>query len=243
MERYGDARRLIEKKLLNSHPDDWSYWKRHLQCAMGEAGPDEGIGLTEAFVSKQIELIEDHSAKYPLRGPYLMRVEIAAERFRRDAGCHLDKLVQEIVSYGARFAPRAACTFSDLLPYVDILMKDGPSKDDTAPHVYPRDTLLEWIQTIAAPPSSSDAKARREELRTFIFSSQMRYRLVSGVSDEVRLKWMPNWVELLSVWKAFQDFDTVTDDEQVRLLKPSSVESLEASCVSPTHPFPLSWNV
>jgi tetratricopeptide (TPR) repeat protein len=216
MGRYRDARVLIEQELLNSYPDDWSYWKRHLQCAVGEAGPDgNGIGTTEAFVSEVLEMLEGRGGAYPLRGPHLMRVEVAAERFRTRSCCDPDELVQEIVSYGTRFSSQAACTFSDVLPYVDLLLLDT----DASRQLSSRDTLLEWTRELGAPPSSSDPKERRKELRTYIFSTQMCYKLVTDAPVELRREWIPHWVAVLSVWKSFQPFDRVTEDDQVSHLQ------------------------
>jgi hypothetical protein len=227
-ERYEEARSLIEEELLDTYPDDWSCWKQHLHCSVEGSGPEEGIGGTEAHLTTVLGRLENGGSSdgYPLRGPHLMKVEIAAERLRRadsSAGSCVDDLVEAIVAYATMFAPRAACTFSDLLPYVELVLRRDAPGDDGTSHISPsRRKLLEWVREFGTIPTSTDAKTRRQELRTYIFSAQLVYKLVADVTSDVRQLWIPRWVDILSVWKSFQAYDQVSDESMVRCVESRS---------------------
>ena len=209
---YAAARQVLETELLAQYPDDWSYWRRHLDCSVGEKGDTEGLAVTEAFVTTTLERLgaKVGSSNYPLRGPHLMKVEILAHQVRKEGGDAVDSLAHEIMRYGDRFAFHSSCALSDLRPYLELCEE----KTASDPPLSYRTTLLAWLQRLGPEPSSNDAKIRRNELRAYTFSIQMTYMLVSKSMD-LRKQWLPNWQNILNVWKDFQAFDGVTDDDQV----------------------------
>jgi hypothetical protein len=224
LERFVEARGVVETELLRIYPDDWSCWKQHLHCSVEESGPEEGIGITEEYLTSVLGRLENRGSSddYALRGPHLMRVEIAAERLRRtdSSGSGVDDLVGALITYATMFAPRSACTFSDLLPYVELVLQRDAGGDDNAARVTPaRQRILEWLREFGSSPRSTDAKIRRRELRTYIFSTQLLYKLVADSSSDVRQLWIPRWVDILSVWKSFQVYDQVSDENMVRCVE------------------------
>ena len=250
--RYEEARDLIASELLQEYPDNWSYWKRYLQCSLEEEGGIPGkdntndTALQECLnrTARLVEQVQSHASNnvgegcssdanppstYPLRGPDLMKVELAAECVRRciaasteDGGDaaqqariskHVSALRTSIMEYGGVFAPRSSCTFADLGPYLDLFLQatsstlaDGCEGEVTI--------LLEWLKRVGMQPSSADARERRKELRLYIFSLQMLYKTVRN-RPQLFDEWIPSWTNLIRVWKEFQAFDTVTDDDQV----------------------------
>jgi hypothetical protein len=132
----------------------------------------------------------------------------------------VDGLVEATITYGTMFAPRSACTFTDLAPYVELVLPRDTAGDDNAARVSPaRRKLLEWLREFGTSPRSADAKIRRRELRTYIFSTQLMYKLVASSSSDVRQLWIPAWVDILSVWKSFQAYDQVSDENMVRCIE------------------------
>jgi len=159
---------------------------------------------------------------YPLRGPLLMRVEIAADRLRRDTAASgsdrhslVAALVQRIIEYGDEISAGAACAFSDLGPYLGFVLDDIENTEHNKQSIL---DLLEWAKRICIQPSNADARSRRSELRTYIFAIQVTYKILDRTQDDYvqKQEWMPAWMDLLRVWQSFQEFDTVTDQDQVR---------------------------
>jgi hypothetical protein len=54
LKRYTDARTVLETELLKENPDNWSYWKKHLECSLGEADDNsyDGLARTEEMLAK-----------------------------------------------------------------------------------------------------------------------------------------------------------------------------------------------
>lgn len=209
LKRHTEARGLLEKELLKEYPDDWTYWKRHLDCSLKEAGDDiAGLAKTEALVDKTISALET-SSRYPLRGPKLMRLELAAVRLRRSKADECSEqvalLIDCIVVYSEEFAAKASCTFSDICPYLELAL-ESCSIDSAR-------SLADRLSKFRVDPTSDDIKERRRELRSYIFSVKMAYKIVAMDSD---LKdQLPDWKDILQVWRQFQTFEQSSGQGQV----------------------------
>lgn len=149
-----EAAREVYERLLRTNPDDWSCWKGHLNCCIKE-GEKEGSTtsttlLTTKLVESTLKICESKS-KYPLRGPHLMKVELALYRYHhaaaaaaaavtRDDNANNDtnvdtvvrELIQSIQTYSQLFAPRASCAFSDIERYLEeiLLYLSNSGNDD-----------------------------------------------------------------------------------------------------------------
>lgn len=191
---YAKAKSIIEG-LLRESPDDWRYWKRHMDCCIGLS--DGSTGDTREFVhtiSKQTL-----SSQYPIRGPHLMLVELAKQE--GDA----DKLKHEIQEYVSKFADKTTTVFSDVAPYLEHwLTEKGP----TAPDI---EQFLAWVQTKSTKPVAEDPREQRAQLRSYILSIQLIYKVVSHFPDLSAR--MPGWVDLLQVWT---DFEGGTNEVQAQ---------------------------
>ena len=218
-----DAVRSTVEELLGMFPDDWEYWKQHLECCIAEADGDveRGCVQTEAFVTRALLRAGQKQSSpktYPLRGPHLMRVELAATRLgklldhRRTSPSAVDRdaLIQSILVYGEEFAPRATCAFSDLQPYLELALDLGSAEEQAR-------VLLEWSSKLRSrAPSSDDTRERRKELRTYIFAVQVNYTVLHKL-EHLQSEELPPWEELMTVWKSFQAFELAKNVDQVRL--------------------------
>ena len=217
----GNMRATIEE-LLRLFPDDWDYWQHLLRCCIAEGDGDVeyGCSLTEVVIEKtlqeQQQQHQQHQQRrsYPLRGPHLMRVEIAARKFRHQSSKSStdveNLLLQRVQEYGDAFAPRASCAFSDLQPYLRLVLlqqKEDPTttsgSDATAVQ-----TLLGWSRQLRSRvPSSNDSKIRHQELRTYLFAVKVNYTVCHDADSPWRQEELPCWEELVTVWKDFQSFE------------------------------------
>jgi hypothetical protein len=145
-----------------------------------------------------------------LRGPKLIRVQVTAERFRTNENVETATILwNEIMAYGTRFVARASCTFSDLCPYLELLLESSCKEEATQ-------ALGTWLlEELCRVPNSTDPKQRRSELRVYISAVLMIYKVASYQSEASSIV-IPPWTELLHVWKSFQAFDIIQDGDQVR---------------------------
>jgi tetratricopeptide (TPR) repeat protein len=223
LDRFDDARFLYEN-LLQTSPDDWSCWKKHLECSM--LGNNNDFGLTQTLVKNMIK--DKVDSRYPLRGPHLMSVEIATERLRQDASDDaLRAFGGAIRQYAETFAHRANCTFTDLDHYLSILIcneNDDANKDVTV-------SLLEFAEslrrtnTTSGNTTASDGaignsnKERQAKLRAYIFALKLTHKLLSANID-LADKYLPDWVEIIREWQATLTLTSSNEGEEVRLYLP-----------------------
>ena len=209
LKRYADCRTLLETELLKEYPDNWTYWKKHLDCSLSEAdgNSDDGLARTEEMLAKSLSEMSER--QYPLRGPRLMKVELAAVRMQR---CKADEsservaaLIDCIIEYSDGFAARASCTFSDLGMYMELAL-DKCSTDDAR-------SLVDRLSKFRVEPTSDDPKQRNRELRAYIFSVKMIYKSVSKLVELADQ--LPGWKDLLRVWRDFQSFERSAGQDQV----------------------------
>jgi tetratricopeptide (TPR) repeat protein len=213
--RWSDAKAIFES-LLNESPDDWSCWKGHLECSILE----ERMKDTERLMESTLALHSDRP--FQLRGPHLMKVEIASQRIRQNASsAAIEQLSSSIVDYAKVFARRANCAFSDVEMYLDRLIRSDEEEARTAVV-----SLLEFtsslrtentsITSTGSVGTSVDNKERRYRLRAYTFSVKVIQKLVSVYSDLLG-QYLPDWKEIVSEWKATESLPISDEVEEVRL--------------------------
>eukprot|EP00934_Nitzschia_sp_Nitz4_P008150 Nitzschia sp. Nitz4//scaffold39_size137210//103503//107005//NITZ4_003215-RA/size137210-augustus-gene-0.185-mRNA-1//1//CDS//3329550431//8140//frame0 len=210
LKKYGEAQKVYEK-LLESHPDDWSCWQGHATCCAEQQNGDETLALVDSVLSKV------SNQPYPLRGPHLMKVGMAARKVRDDGKLNSDlvqSLEQAIETYSDVFGRRAACAFSDLEEYVALL-----TEFDSKPTGGPVEKLLRYVDNMEKaniPSEGSDGsialKERQARLRGYIFSIKMKHKLVGvyGMEQE-EAKWFPSWTKMVEEWKETLPMDIVPE--------------------------------
>jgi hypothetical protein len=204
--RTTEIRETVEE-LLAMYPDDWEYWKQHLESSIAETGGDveRGCVVTEDLI---IKIIQDKSGGYPLRGPNLMFVELAATRMKTtNSEAAMSALMANIVRYGNDFSSRASCIFSDLCPYLEVCLESC--------NVDQARSLLQWSKELRRDvPTSDDPKVRRDQLRVYIFAVQVNYKVLFK-HTELRDEELPSWQELVEVWKSYRSFENAENVDQV----------------------------
>lgn len=202
-----DAREIAHclEELLRSFPDDWEYWKQYLQTNIALANGDipQGCSATDEFIAAILEQ-KQSSTKYPLRGPHLLRVEMMSTKYQHGVAT-AEELTQQILEYGEMFAPRASCTFSDLVPYLEVGL-------DSVEHAQ---KLLRWCaQVKQMEPSNTLEKERRKELRKYIFATQVNMKIIAKLPH--LQSHLFSWRDLVNVWKSFQSYEEEAKTSQVR---------------------------
>ena len=212
LEEY-EAARQVYVQLLENSPDDWSCWKGFLDCSVKDGKVDLAKDLIQTTLTKQA------AVKYPLRGPHLMQVELAAHMVRSNPTSQsLQAFGKAIEEYSQLFAPRAACTFSDLDTYVDLLIStEIPTKNEVIK------TLLKFSSEMrkgnASPEDlgSINNKERQLRLRSYIFAIKLAYKLVSKAS-EFQDEFMPDLTELVAEWRESMSLSSSNEGEEVSSL-------------------------
>jgi hypothetical protein len=197
LEMFKDAR-LVFEELLIDYPDNFTYWKGHLDCSLAEQGDgDSAYQQTRQFATKILQ--GEKKDAYPQRGPNLIFVELAARRIQRQSGKNvpiahdmLNPLVEAIMEYGNTFHASVSCAFTDLELYLSSALEYCSVKQVL--------TLLQWLKDLRVAPESDDAKERREQQRSFIFSLKMTHKLLEKHVD-LQGEWLPEWKELVRTWK------------------------------------------
>lgn len=196
-EKFADAR-LVFESLLLEYPDNFTYWKKHMECCLAHRQDDiNGFQPTEQFAEKIVE--ESKSDKYPKRGPRLISVEIASKRIQQAAkigGAVSPDLVggavKAIIEYGDLFGSKASCAYTDLEPYLCITMEQ--SNDDQVVE------LLQWLRSIRDAPEPEDGAERKRHQRSYIFSVKLTHRIIAN-HDNLAEAWLPDWKDLVRTWK------------------------------------------
>ena len=179
--------------LLQSHPDNWDFWKLYLTN-------DDSDNLQDSMSMVETILEATKDEQYPLRGPHLARIEGHFIQFANNNTNDLfQTLISDMMEYADLFATRASCTMNDLSKYVDYILENGTMDHGTL--------LLEQSTKYRNAPSSEEPRERRQQLRGYIFGIQMAYRVVAK-HDTLESKWLPDWKEILQAWKDFQSYDT-----------------------------------
>lgn len=208
----------VYEMLLVEHADQWSYWKSLLHHAYR-------TGSVEAASHHVHDMLEktrtgSESSKYPCRARNLILCELAAVRIRGvddtngDLDCgdeeHLKALETAIFNYGNQFGSRASCAYSDLAPYIELLVKASKKKEAL---------LLEWANQMRLENRNA---TDRSMLRSYIFATLVAYKVISMISSDecdVADKWLPDWTELVTEWRASQELGTAKEGEDVRVIR------------------------
>ena len=209
---YASAKRVYED-LLAQNPDDWSCWRGHLECCV----QIDSVDPTSSYVDEILE--REGSSKYPLRGPNLMKVELALHSVRRKPdGASIQSLANAIIAYGKIFGPVASCAFSDLETYIDQLLQSREVHDGAKALVA---FSIELQQRHSLQPDAAgsimDAGEVRSHLRAYIFAEKLWQKLLA-FSKQYDDTSITDWTALLSAWElsmAMSDFD---GREEVRFM-------------------------
>ena len=220
LERYDDASNIYES-LIQKAPDDWSCWMGHLKCTEKMNEEKEGLSRTWNLVNVIISQSEGQSSKYPLRGPHLMKVELMAHPLRSmtaevvsdDAMKTLSKAIQ---TYANLFAHRASCTYSDIEPYIELMVSCSFTSNDTI------QDLLTWATSLLESNESFrikegngiSNKERQSRLRTYIFAMRVLHKVLSKRID-LQSQFLPNVSNMIQEWKASLSLLSSNEGEEV----------------------------
>lgn len=208
---YKAARRIYED-LLTQNPDDWSCWQGHLECC----AKIDSVDGTSSFVDKI--LTQEESSTYALRGPRMMKVELAAHSVRCTANvASLQSLADAIIVYGKKFGPRASCAFSDLESYIDLLLQSREVHDGAIVLVaFSIDLQKENSRQYCAKSTKGDGEARWN-LRAYIFAEKLIQKLLAFDKnyDDPSLA---DWTGLLAEMKISVETSGSCGNEEVRAI-------------------------
>lgn len=208
-EKFKEAQTVYESLLATSCPDDWSCWKGHMECVTRLN--DNDVQSTRNFIET---VLEDQASRggdvHPLRGPHLMKVELAAHLVRCNATDDANRSLQlAIQEYSALFAHRAVCAFSDLESYVQLLVTSTDSMNIT-------ESLLEYLDTMQttnlAKENSENLSLKEEQarLRSYIFSIKMKHKILAH-HTALQKKWFPDLTEMVNAWKTTLSMEPSND--------------------------------
>jgi hypothetical protein len=145
-----------------------------------------------------------------------MMVELAAHQVRiLSDDDSLRALAAAIQSYSELFAPRAACAFSDLETYIDLLLSASSSSSHEVVQ-----NLLELADTMRKGNDSQHEgeeisnKERQTKLRAYTFALKVNHTVLSKYADLVE-KWLPEWTELVTGWQASLSLASSNEGEEV----------------------------
>lgn len=249
------------RQLLNVFPDQWTYWMGLVDSSVVLDGVVDEVGW-EACQSFAREVIVKNNT---LRGPRLVLVELAALKIRHsidrgegNIGEAIVQLRKAICDYGDRFSPVASCCFTDLRPYLELLVRSAGKceafsdiSDDIA-------LVLKWAKGLwmihsqsnsgaaLGEVSSDELRKRRKKLRVYIFAVQVCYCLAaelctsSSLMLELLQSYTPPISEMMSEWRTSLAFlpgvppkdggqkETLPGDDIVLLM--SQYLQLKAAC-------------
>lgn len=206
----------IYKSLLKQHSNQWMYWKGLLQCAHRQMDGD--MELVTRVIQELLETTNNESAKYPCRARSLILCELAAVQIRGDdddsknvtlvqnaSSQQVAALQAAIVEYATAFASRASCAYSDVAPYIELLVKASDKSDCKS--------MLKWARQLQ---SENQSVSDRSMLRSYIFAVQVTFQILRLLNDTtVNEEWLPEWTELVTQWSASQTLGTAKDGENV----------------------------
>lgn len=210
LEQFDSARKVYEE-LLATSPDDWSCWKGHLDCC----NKLDQVSRTTDLVG--LVLTEHAGGNYPLRGPHLMKVELAAHAVRCNPnGETIKALSSSIQNYGHLFSSKAACAFSDVEAYIELLLlsTDLDKRKEVAQDVLQFSKKLRSEN--GAPPDNDNEisnKDRQARLRTYIFATKVNHKILAKNADH-QDEWLPDWTELVKEWKSTLSMSSSNEGEE-----------------------------
>jgi tetratricopeptide (TPR) repeat protein len=206
--------RLVLEELIDLYPDDWEYWKLHLECSIAAVDGDIVSGCKQTTDKAAIilnNLQDKMNRRYPLRGPRWIELEAASLKLKSNNqaapnSLDVENLIDCIQRYGNEFASCASSTYSDLSSSLERCLESCSNEH--------AESILEWAKSLMCEPTSNSIKERRSELRTYICSIQINFNVISKF-PALREKYIPSWKDILDVWKKFQSFEDSNDSDQV----------------------------
>jgi N-terminal acetyltransferase B complex non-catalytic subunit len=194
LKRFSEAREVIEE-LLSEYPDDWRFWKIHLECVLGDSdGAD--VSATEKFVETILEKNRDN--KYPLRGPRLMRLDLVEQRNKLENISEDEArqaMLNAIKAYGDEIGGSCTCVYADLAPYLDTVLKGSDIEFGKS--------LVEWAKEKQVSPFNDDPKTSRAHLRNYLLGMNILHRVVTEHKELLKVA-LPPWQDLVEVWKVLE---------------------------------------
>ena len=174
-------------------------------------------GWEEAVQIVQAQLDVLSLTPPPCRAHELIRCEVAAVRIRGLQQQQEETVVEEsdatalqdaIVKYGTMFASRVSCAYSDLAPYLQLLVKARGRKLEAL------QSLLDWASELRR---DSQGGVDHSYLRSYIFSVQVTYKVLSLLDNNGGVEtWLPDWTELVQAWHASQNLGSAKEGDEVR---------------------------
>jgi hypothetical protein len=146
-----------------------------------------------------------------------MKVELASHSVRSNLNqSSLQSLASAIESFGAIFASRASCAFSDLEAYIELLLEEENqySKDIVR-------SLLDFADNLRNNSSSMDDSAdtvnnreRQSRLRSYIFATKLNHKLLS-VHTDLQDQYLADCSELFIEWERTLNLSSSNEGEEV----------------------------
>jgi hypothetical protein len=208
--------RIVHEELLQEQPDDWFSWRGHLESSIF----DDNIEVTEALVNKI--LLEHENSPYQPRGPHLMRVDIAADKIRSNfSDTAIRSFGIAIRVYAEVFASRAACCFSDLEKYLNVIVRTNVEAAsevivdllDFAEKTRVSNQTAELVNGNEVQWSNNE---RQSKLRAYTFALKLTHKLLASRHDLVG-RYLPDWRDIVSEWKSSTSITPSISGEAVRL--------------------------
>jgi tetratricopeptide (TPR) repeat protein len=227
MEHYEEAKHIYQTLLQESRPDDWLCWMGYWTCCI-KSSSSSGGGVDQALQSTH-QLIETvlcagTYGNRRLRGPNLMKVELVALSIRTSRNLSddqsgeqqqqpaphesIESLCKAIQVFANHFATKSPCAFSDLNPYLELVLESTRQEGENS-GVAMIEALLEWGTTLLCQCSSSsttnsDAPTStgdpRSKLRGYIFAARFIHKLLSKFVT-LQDRFLPNWTDLVKEWQ------------------------------------------
>lgn len=208
LKQYESATEVYRFALTAVDSQQWMFWKELVRNAY----LDGGMEGASQIVQDVLETIRDDNAKYPSRAHSLVKCELAAVRISgvdysdvETFDCAKDEvtaLETTIEEYANQFASRASCCYSDLQPYIQVLVRASPDAGKE---------LLEWANKMREDNRNI---TDRSMLRAYIFATQVTYKIVSMMQQLKDA--LPDWQELVTTWRESQSLGTAKEGDNVQ---------------------------
>ena len=188
----------LTESLVDQYPDDWEHWQSYWNGCRCANDVDAAMDMVQKLIGRCLD--KDH--KTALRAPRLMKLELAAFADSQAA------LIAAIQEYGNDMASKASSVFSDIDRYLNRVNREGAN------------TLLDWADALMASGSQPDAtssncpKVQQKALKTYIFATQVNFKIISLFTKDYRDR-LPNWRSILAVWDAYRQFEKDANLHQV----------------------------
>jgi len=207
----GDYERGVQwyQHLLKDFTDDWSYGSSMLRCAYESEKEKECSEILD-------ELQNETSSEKPIRGPHLLAIEMVALRLKKlnedqstaaDNECH--KLQQKIIHYVAIFGGTAACCFSDIRPYLTLLLEKASNKESVITELLDHFVDIQRKEKIQGDSNQTRTHSyystEKRKLRRYIIACQICLKVWSMATETCGMildkKLLPNVDDMLKQWE------------------------------------------